>query len=89
MENIEIGEIFSISDEEDNEHEVEVLGKMNVDGKEYIAVGFVEELEQESEDEIDIFFLRVEEDGEFSYIEEDSEFEKVSASFEEVMAEQE
>ncbi|PDX99856.1 DUF1292 domain-containing protein [Bacillus pseudomycoides] len=88
MVEIEVGEIFTLSDESDQEQEVEVLGTMNVEGAEYIAVGFVEDLQKETDEDIDIFFLRVEDDGELSYIESDKEFGKVSAAFEEIMDEQ-
>ncbi|PEB54124.1 DUF1292 domain-containing protein [Bacillus pseudomycoides] len=88
MAGIEVGEIFTINDENDQEQEVEVLGTMNVEGAEYIAVGFVEDLQKETDEDIDIFFLRVEEDDELSYIESDKEFEKVSAAFEKMMDEQ-
>ncbi|MEI4830237.1 DUF1292 domain-containing protein [Bacillus sp. FJAT-53711] len=89
MTEIEVGEIFTLSDESNEEQEVEVLGTMNVEGAEYIAVGFVEDIQTETEEDIDIFFLKVEEDNEFSYIESDEEFEKVSAAFEKIMDEQE
>ncbi|WP_410982593.1 DUF1292 domain-containing protein [Bacillus cereus] len=89
MSEIEVGEIFILSDESNEEQEVEVLGTMNVEGAEYIAVGFVEDIQTETEEDMDIFFLKVEEDGEFSYIESDEEFEKVSAAFEKIMDEQE
>ncbi|PEY29959.1 DUF1292 domain-containing protein [Bacillus cereus] len=89
MSEIEVGEIFTLSDESNEEQEVEVLGTMNVEGAEYIAVGFVEDIQTETEEDIDIFFLKVEEDSEFSYIESDEEFEKVSAAFEKMMDEQE
>ncbi|MBY0597659.1 DUF1292 domain-containing protein [Bacillus bingmayongensis] len=89
MAEIEVGEIFTLSDESNEEQEVEVLGTMNVEGAEYIAVGFVEDIQTETEEDIDIFFLKVEEDSEFSYIESDEEFEKVSAAFEKIMDEQE
>ncbi|MBC6973432.1 DUF1292 domain-containing protein [Bacillus sp. Xin] len=88
MSEIEVGEIFILSDESNEEQEVEVLGTMNVEGAEYIAVGFVEDIQTETEEDIDIFFLKVEEDSEFSYIESDEEFEKVSAAFEKIMEEQ-
>ncbi|ENQ3077361.1 DUF1292 domain-containing protein [Bacillus sp. WLY-B-L8] len=89
MSEIEVGEIFTLSDENNEEQEVEVLGTMNVEGAEYIAVGFVEDIQTETEEDIDIFFLKVEEGSDFSYIESDEEFEKVSAAFEKIMDEQE
>ena len=45
---------------------------------------FVEEVLIETEEEIDVFFLKIEDDGEWSSIEDDDEFEKVSAVFEEM-----
>ena len=89
MSEIEVGEVFTLSDESNEEQEVEVLGTMNVEGAEYIAVGFVEDIQTETEEDIDIFFLKVEKESEFSYIESDEEFEKVSAAFEKIMDEQE
>ncbi|MCM3253031.1 DUF1292 domain-containing protein [Priestia aryabhattai] len=82
MERIETGEIFTILDENDQEQDIEVLGKMTIEGHDYIAVAFVEEVLIETEEEIDVFFLKIEDDGEWSSIEDDDEFEKVSAVFE-------
>lgn len=89
MDKIEVGEIFTISDENDQEQEVEVLGVLTVEGTEYVAVGFVEEIQQDTEEDIDIYFLRVDEEGDFTAIESDDEFEKVSAAFDELMDEEE
>ncbi|MBD8067971.1 DUF1292 domain-containing protein [Bacillus sp. PS06] len=89
MDKIEVGEVFTITDENENEQEVEVLASMTVSGSDYIAIGFVEDIEVDSEEDVDIFFLKVEDDGEFSYIEDDDEFEKVSNAFESVMDEEE
>lgn len=85
MDNIEIGEIFTISDESNEEQEVEVLAKITLEGTDYIAVSFLEDLQGESEDDIDIFFLKIDEDGELAAIESDEEFEKVSAAFDEIL----
>jgi uncharacterized protein YrzB (UPF0473 family) len=84
MERLEPGEIFTILDENDQEQDIEVLGKMTIEGHDYIAVAFVEEVLIETEEEIDVFFLKIEDDGEWSSIEDDDEFEKVSAVFEEM-----
>jgi uncharacterized protein YrzB (UPF0473 family) len=86
MDKIEVGEIFSISDEDGHDHEVELLGAINLDGTEYVAVGFVEDIENEEEDDIDIFFMKVDVDGDFASIENDEEFEKVSSAFDEILA---
>ncbi|MEH7377696.1 MULTISPECIES: DUF1292 domain-containing protein [Neobacillus] len=89
MSKVEVGEIFTISDENDEEQEVEVLGVMNIEGNDYVAVGFAEDVRQESDEDIDIFFLKVDEDGDFSAIESDEEFDKVSTAFDEMMDEEE
>ena len=89
MSKIEVGEIFTISDESDDEQEVEVLGVVTIEGTDYVAVGFAEDVRQETDCDIDIFFLKVDEDGDFSAIESDEEFEKVSAAFDEMMDEDE
>lgn len=87
MEKIEVGEIFTISDENEQEQEVEVLAAINIEGTEYIAVSFVEDLQEETEEDIDIFFLKVDQDGDFSAIESDEEFDRVSSAFDVIMQE--
>lgn len=89
MEKHEVGEIFTITDENDEELEVEILASINLEGTEYVAVGFVEDIQEETEEDIDVFFLKVDEDGDFSAIESDEEFESVSAAFDEIMEEEE
>ena len=89
MANIEVGEVFTISDETDQEQEVEVLASINIEGTNYVAVGFVEDIKEETEEDIDIFFLKVDEDGDLTAIDSDEEFEKVSAAFDEIMDEEE
>jgi len=84
MEKIQVGDIFTLMDENDQEQEIEVLGTLSIDGVEYAAVGFSEEILEETEEDIDVFFLRVEEDEELSIIESDEEFEMVSSAFKEV-----
>ncbi len=79
---IEVGDIFALIAEDDQEQEIEVLGLLTIDGVEYAAVGFAEDTQEEgSEEDIDVFFLRVEEGEEFSLIDSDEEFDKVSAAF--------
>lgn len=88
MEKVKVGEVFSISDETGVDQDVEVLGVVTIEGNEYAAVGFLEDLEEETEDDIDIFFLKIDDDGDFSAIESDEEFEKVSAAFDEIFDEE-
>jgi uncharacterized protein YrzB (UPF0473 family) len=87
MSKIEVGEVFTISDENEVEQEVEVLGVMTIEGADYVAVGFAEDLKQETDDDIDIFFLMVDEDGDFTAIENDELFDKVSEAFDQMMDE--
>ncbi|HJV45009.1 MAG TPA: DUF1292 domain-containing protein [Bacillota bacterium] len=84
---IEVGEIFTLIDENDEEQEVEVLGTMDIDGANYIAVSFVQEIEDNADEDVDVFFLRVDADGELAAIESDEEFEKVAGAFEAAMEE--
>jgi hypothetical protein len=42
------------------------------------AVGFAEETQEESKEDIDVFFLRVEDGEELSVIESDEEFDRIS-----------
>lgn len=88
MDKIEVGEVFTISDENDQEMEVEVLASAEVDGNQYAAVSFVEDLEEDTEEDIDVFFLKLDEDGDFTPIDNDEEFNKVSAVFEEMIQEE-
>ncbi|GKU84131.1 DUF1292 domain-containing protein [Niallia sp. NCCP-28] len=81
MENIKVGEVFRNEQDE----EIEVLAVVNMEGTEYIAVGFVEDLQEEIEEDIDIFFLKVNQDGDFAAIESDEEFDRVSSAFDEIM----
>ena len=78
---IEVGEIFTLVDENEEEQEVEVLGTLEIEGANYIAVSFAEEIEEDTEEDIDVFFLRVDTDGELVAIQSDEEFEKVASAF--------
>lgn len=88
MENYEVGEIFTISDADNEDQEVEVVGTISESDVEYIAVSFVEDLQQENDSDIDVFYLKIDQDGFLSAIENDEEFEKVSAAFERMMKEE-
>lgn len=83
MENIEVGEIFT----NDQGDEIEVLAVVNIEGIDYVAVSFVEDLQEEIEEDIDIFFLKVNQDGDFIAIESDEEFDRVSLAFDEIIQE--
>ncbi|KAB2336205.1 DUF1292 domain-containing protein [Cytobacillus depressus] len=83
MENIEVGEIITNDQGED----IEVLAVVNLEGTKYVALGFVEDLQAETEEDIDIFFLKLNQDGNFTAIESDEEFDRVSSAFDEIMQE--
>ncbi|PAV27945.1 DUF1292 domain-containing protein [Virgibacillus profundi] len=85
MDEIEVGEVFTISDETGEDQEVEVLAKVTLEGTDYVAVSFVEDVQDDTEDDIDLYFLRVDDDGEFSAIETDEEFDQVSEAFDEIL----
>lgn len=87
MEEVLVGEVFTVTDEEDNEYDVEVLATTQLNGTQYVAVAFVEDLEEDTEEEIDIFFFKVDKDGEFETIDDDDEFDKVSKKFDELLDE--
>lgn len=88
VEDIQIGERFMILDDEGLENELEVLATMELEGTTYVAVSFVEDLMTEDLDEIDLYFLKLDEEGDFVPIEDDEEFEKISNVFEEKMEEE-
>ncbi|MTH51920.1 DUF1292 domain-containing protein [Bacillus mangrovi] len=85
MDTVEVGDLLLIEDENGQEQELEVLATAEMDGRQYAAVGFTEDIEKETKEEIELFFLRVEEDGELSEIEDDEEFEAVTSAFESQM----
>ncbi|MFD0050029.1 DUF1292 domain-containing protein [Actinomycetes bacterium NPDC127524] len=89
MEQIETGKVLQVEDENGGKQDVEVLGTINITGTEYAAVSLVEDIQEVSNEDIDVFFLKVGRDGNLTSIESDEEFEKVSAAFDEVMADQE
>ncbi|MBS2969172.1 DUF1292 domain-containing protein [Metabacillus sp. KIGAM252] len=82
MDKIEVGDVLLMEDENGQDQELEVLATAEIEGKQYAAVSFSEEIEKETTEEIELFFLRVEEDGELSEIENDEEFEEVTSAFE-------
>ncbi|MEQ6388511.1 DUF1292 domain-containing protein [Bacillaceae bacterium S4-13-58] len=89
MEKIEVGEVFTIEEENGEENEVEVLAVVTLEGTDYVAVSFVEDLQGGEEDDIDVFFLKVDEEGDLDAVESEEEFEKVSEAFDAIMEEDE
>ena len=85
MDKIEVGEVFTISDEANEEQEVEVLAKVTLEDTDYVAVSFLEDLQADNEEDIDLFFLKIDVDGELTAIETDEEFDIVSEAFDEIL----
>ena len=81
MGSIEVGEILTVLDEDDREQEIEVIGLLTIEDKEYAAVAFAEDTQEETDEEMDVFFFQVVEGEDLAEIETDEEFEKVSAAF--------
>ncbi len=89
MEKIEVGEVFTIEEENGEENEVEVLAVVTLEGTDYVAVSFVDDLQGGEEDDIDVFFLKVDEEGDLDAVESEEEFQKVSEAFDAIMEEDE
>lgn len=81
MGSIEIGDILTVLDEDDREQEIEVIGLLTMEDKEYAAVAFVEDVNEETDEDMDVFFFQVIEGEDLAEIETDEEFDKVSAAF--------
>jgi len=82
-DNFEV-EIYTLTDEDGNESEFELIGRMDADGQTYVALIPVEDGEGES-DEYEFVVLKVVvEDGEetFVTIDDDEEFERIADAFE-------
>ena len=78
---VEIGDVFTVIDENDQEQDIEVLGLLEIEGDTYAAVGLADEIQKVTEEDCDVFFLRIEGEDELANSESDEEFEKVSAAF--------
>lgn len=85
MSKIEVGEILLMEGENGKDEEIEVIGTLEVDGVEYAVAGLVEEIKQDTEEDVEIFFFKVDEEGELHEIESDEEFEKVAKLIEQNM----
>ncbi|OXS77506.1 DUF1292 domain-containing protein [Domibacillus enclensis] len=81
MEKVQVGDVFTFVDENDQQQDIEVLGTMTIEGTDYAAAGFTGDIEEETGDEVDVFFFRIENDEQLIIVDEDDEFEKVSAAF--------
>ncbi|MFF2754820.1 DUF1292 domain-containing protein [Psychrobacillus sp. NPDC058041] len=78
---LEVGNTFTVLDENNQEQEMKVVGFLNVEEMDYAAVIFVEDIQEETMEDISIFFLRVGADNSLSMIESEEEFEKVTVAY--------
>ncbi|WP_409254112.1 DUF1292 domain-containing protein [Bacillus sp. SCS-153A] len=81
MESVKVGEVFTLIDEEDQEQDIEVLATLTLEGNDYAAVAFADDVREQSQEDMDIFFLKVDSEGDLTGIESDEEFAKVSTEF--------
>ena len=78
-------EIYTLTDENGEEGEFELIGSLDIDGQSYVALIPVESDNGEEMDNCEFVILKVaEENGEevFVSIDDDEEFEKVADAFE-------
>ena len=85
MAKVEVGEILILEGENGQEEEMEVLGTLDVEGTEYAVAGLVEEIQRDTNEDMEIFFFRIDEEGELHEIGTDDEFQKVARVLEESM----
>lgn len=85
MENVKVGEIFTLIGEDDQEQDIEVLATLTLEGNDYAAVAFADDVREQSQEDMDIFFLKVDSEGDLTGIDDDDEFTKVSTAFSENM----
>ncbi len=78
-------DVFTLTDEEGNEHEFELIDIMEVDGTQYYAlVPFTEDPDAMLEEDTELVILKVgEENGEefLSTIDNDEEYDRIGAMF--------
>jgi hypothetical protein len=60
---------------------VEVIGVMSLDETDYAVVSFVEDLDEQTGDDLDVFFLKTDEEGDLDALGSEEEYHKVSAAF--------
>jgi uncharacterized protein YrzB (UPF0473 family) len=81
MEDVKVGEVFTLIGEDDQEQDIEVLATLTLEGMDYAAVAFADDVREQSQEDMDIFFLKVDSEGDLTGIEDDDEFAKVSSEF--------
>ena len=73
-------EIFTLTDEDGNEIDFELIGQYEADGQLYVALLPAEE-EEKDDSQWEYIVLKLVGEGDFVTIDDDDEFEKVAAYF--------
>lgn len=78
----ELDNVYTLTDEDGNESQFELIGELQLEGEEYLALSPVES--ESEEDEYVILKVTVDENGEelLVTIDDDDEFDKVADAFE-------
>lgn len=84
MNDSEEVDVYTLTDEDGNESEFELLGRHDENGQSYVALAPADEEEGDEEEGSFIILKVVEEDGEeiFVTIEDDDEFDRIADIFE-------
>ena len=86
MDDMEDVDVYTLTDDDGNESDFELLGRRDVDGQSYVALAPMDEDTDDEGDESSFIILKiVEEDGEeiFESIDDDDEFDRIADIFEE------
>jgi hypothetical protein len=81
-EELEIGEVVTVEDSSGTELDVEVIDIFELNGTEYIVMADFLQMLEEDNSNIDIFFVKWDEDDELVSVDEDLEFRRVTKYFE-------
>ena len=81
MSSIEVGDILSVMDRDNQKQKIEVIGLLTIEDKEYAAFAFADDGEAKNVKEVDVFFFRNVDGEELAELETEAEYEKVSATF--------
>ena len=77
-------DIYTLTDDEGNDKDFELLGRLDEDGQTYVALAPMDEFEDGDDEDTFIIMKVAEENGEeiFEAIEDDDEFDRIADIFE-------
>lgn len=81
MGSIEVGDILSVMDRDNQKQKIEVIGLLTIEDKEYAAFAFADDGQEKDVKEVGVFFFRNVNGEELAELETDEEYETVSATF--------